>query len=79
MVKRSRDQSQETPSLRSCRTMRPPYSFFHAQARSRNFSRPMSSLEMPSALRASTTLISVAMEAWSVPGTQRVGSPFMRW
>ena len=61
--------------MRSCRTMRPPYSFFHAQARSRNFSRPMSSLEMPSALRASTTLISVAMEAWSVPGTQRVGSP----
>ena len=30
--------------MRSCRTMRPPYSFFHAQARSRNFSRPMSLL-----------------------------------
>ena len=63
---------------RSWRVMRPPYSFFQAQARSRKASRPIMSLVRPSLRIASTILTSVAMAAWSVPGSHRVGSPFMR-
>ena len=71
MVKRSRSQSQLLPSFFSWLTMRLPYLVFHAQARSRKPSRPTISLVRPSARMASTTLASVAMEAWSVPGTHR--------
>ena len=78
MVKRSRLQSQLLPMRRVWRTMRPPYSFFQAHARSRKPSRPTSSLVRPSLRIASTIFTSVAMEAWSVPGSQSVGSPFMR-
>ena len=49
----------------------PPYLRFHSHARSRKPSRPRSSLVSPSSFMAATTLASVAMEAWSVPGTQR--------
>ena len=48
------------------------YCFFHAQARSRNASLPMSSFLMPSLRIASTIFASVAMDAWSVPGSHRV-------
>ncbi len=42
MVKRSRDQSQEAPSLRNWRPIVPPDSSFHAQTSLRNASRPIS-------------------------------------
>jgi hypothetical protein len=42
MVKRSRFQSSEQPSLRSCSVMREPDSAFQAQTRRRNSSRPRS-------------------------------------
>ena len=71
MVKRSRCQSQEQPSFFSWLTMRLPYVFFHAQARSKKPSRPNISLVRPSSRMAATTLASVAMEAWSVPGTHK--------
>ena len=63
MVNRSRVQSQEEPSFFSCSTMRPPYWRFQSQARSKNFSLPMSSLVAPSFRMASTIFASVAMEA----------------
>ena len=71
MVKRSLSQSQEEPSFFNWLVILPPYSFFHAQARSRNFSRPRSCLSMPSFFSVSMILTSVAMLAWSVPGCQR--------
>ena len=58
--------------------MMPPCSSFHSQAYLRNSSREMSSLEMPRSLSRATTLFSVAMEAWSVPGTQQAFLPSMR-
>ena len=79
MVKRSRDQSQLAPMRRSWEVMRPPNSSFHAQARRRKPSRPRLSLVRPSCAIFSTTFTSVAMDAWSVPGSHRVGSPRMRW
>ena len=78
MVKRSRVQSQLAPSFFCCSTMRRPYSSRHCQARFRKPSRPKSCLVSPSLRRASMIFTSVAMEAWSVPGSHRVGSPFMR-
>ena len=48
----------------------PPYLRFHSQARSKKPSRPRSSLVRPSSFIALTILASVAMEAWSVPGSQ---------
>jgi len=40
MVKRSLDQSSDDPSERSWLQMRPPFSFFHSNTFSMNFSRP---------------------------------------
>ena len=71
MVKRSRSQSQLLPSFFSWLTMRLPKRFFQSQARSRKPSRPTISLVRPSLAMASTTLASVAMDAWSVPGTHK--------
>ena len=71
MVKRSRCQSQEQPSFFSCSTMRPPYCFFQSQARSKNLSRPRSCFVRPSSFIFATIFASVAMDAWSVPGTHR--------
>ncbi len=79
MVKRSRDQSQEAPSRFSWLTIVPPDSAFHAQTRSRNFSRPMS--RRPGSCRSMSwrsTTICVAMPAWSVPGCHSTSLPRMR-
>ena len=58
--------------------MRLPYFSLQAQARCKKPSRPTSSLVKPSAFIASTTFASVAMEAWSVPGSHNVQKPCMR-
>ncbi len=42
-----------------------------SHTRSRNFSRPRLSFVSPSLAIASTTFTSVAMDAWSVPGTHK--------
>ena len=68
MVKRSRSQSAEEPSLCSCLTMRVPYSSRHSQHFFKKPSLPRSSLEIPSCFSLSMTFTSVAMAAWSVPG-----------
>ncbi len=79
MVKRSRSQSQEAPSLRSWRMIVPPYSSFHCQTRRMNSSRPSWSRVAPSVSRKYwTTLLSVAMPAWSVPGSQQASQPCIR-
>ena len=59
-------------------TMVPPYSWVQSQHASRNFSRPISRREMPSLLSFLSTLVWVAMPAWSVPRIQRVERPRMR-
>ncbi len=72
MVKRARLQSQLAPIFFCCSTMRSPYLFFQSHTRSRNLSRPRSYRVSPSFTRRfSSTLIWVAMPAWSVPGTHR--------
>ncbi len=63
MVKRSRDQSTEAPSRRSCWEMVPPESSFHAQTRSMKASRVMSVRRWPAALICRSTTICVAMPA----------------
>ena len=78
MVKRVRSQSQLAPSFLSCSRITPPYCSFQAQACSRNFSRPSCCLVSPSSRSFFTTLASVAIEAWSVPGTQQAFLPSSR-
>ena len=72
------DQSRLTPMYLSCSTMRFPYFSFHAHARRKNPSRPTLALVKPSSRIASTTFISVAIDAWSIPGSHSVSYPFMR-
>ena len=69
MVKRSREKSMVHPRRVNCSMMRPPYSAFHSQTRSRNSSRVMSRRRMPSFARSFSTTAWVAMPAWSVPVT----------
>ena len=71
----SRDQSADAPNRRICEQMAPPLSSFHCQTRSRNFSRPISTLFSPSAVMALSTSNWVAIPAWSVPGNHSVGRP----
>ena len=78
MVKRSLSQSHEEPIFLSWDTIRLPYCSFHAQARRRNSSLPISSFVMPSLRIASTIFASVAIEAWSVPGSQSAANPDIR-
>ena len=78
MVNFVRSQSHDAPSLRSCCRMMPPCSSFHSQAYFRNSSRVRSSLDIPISLSLATTLLSVAMDAWSVPGTQQAFFPSIR-
>ena len=79
MVKRERDQSQETPIFFCCWTMRFPYFSFHFHTRWRNFSRPKSWRLRPSLTRrSSSTFTWVEMPAWSTPGSQRVEYPCIR-
>ena len=56
----------------------PPYCSRHCHIRSRNCSRPSSSLLVPSALSARSTCVCVAMPAWSVPRIHFVLRPCMR-
>ena len=49
-----------------------------SQTLSRNFSRPRSWRLMPSVASCRSTAHWVAMPAWSVPGSQRVGTPLIR-
>ena len=61
-----------------CSTMMPPYSWVQSQQASTNLSRPISRRLMPSLLSFLSTLVCVAIPAWSVPSTQRVDLPRMR-
>ena len=78
MVNAVRSQSHEQPSLRSCFRMMPPCSRVHAHACSKNWSLVRSVFLTPCSANLLTTLASVAIEAWSVPGTQHAFLPFMR-
>ncbi len=78
MVKRSRAQSSEAPSRRSCAVMAPPDSAFQSQTRSRNASRPIAWRVVPAAASWRSTTICVAMPAWSVPGCHSASRPCMR-
>ncbi len=78
IVKQVRSQSHEAPNLRSCRRITPPYCSFHSHAYSRNFSRVSDDFSMPRSLSLATTFASVAIEAWSIPGTQQAFFPCMR-
>ena len=78
MVKRSRSQSSEAPSASCCSPMREPYFSFQAHTRFRNSSRPRSWRETFSVRFSSfSTIICVAMPAWSVPGSQSVLKPLI--
>ena len=78
IVKRSRSQSSEAPSALCCSPMRLPYFSFHAQTRFRNSSRPRSwRLFFSVFLSSFSTIIWVAMPAWSVPGSQSVLKPLI--
>ena len=63
----------EVTSFRKCAksTKAIPQNKNIRQKAARNFSRPISSFVMPSLRMASTIFASVAMEAWSVPGSHR--------
>ena len=78
MVKAVRSQSQLAPRRRSCFRMMPPCSWVQSQACSRNCSRVRSCFLMPCSASFFTTFASVAIEAWSVPGTQHAFLPSMR-
>ena len=78
MVKDVRSQSQEHPNLRSCFSIIPPCSCVQSQACSRNFSRLRSVFLIPFSANLPTTFASVAMLAWSVPGTQQAFLPSIR-
>ena len=71
-------QSHEQPNCFNCSKMVPPYLLVQSQACLRNSSRVKSFLLMPSLFNLATTLASVAIDAWSVPGTQHALKPFKR-
>src|SRR4051812_35531438 len=58
--------------------MMPPYFSFHSNAYFKNSSRVRLFLSIPFSLSIWTTLASVAMLAWSLPGTQQVLKPLIR-
>ena len=70
-------QSHEQPSFFSCCKITPPNSSVHSQACFKNSSRVRSFLSIPCSLSRATTLASVAIDAWSVPGTQQAFNPFI--
>ena len=78
IVNAVRSQSQEQPSLRSCLRMMPPCSSVQSHACFKNSSRVKSLLLIPCSLRRLITFASVAIEAWSVPGTQHAFLPSKR-
>ncbi|CFN71245.1 Uncharacterised protein [Bordetella pertussis] len=79
IVKYSRGQSAEAPRRRTWPVIVLPDCSFHSQTFSTNFSRPRSWRETFWASSWRSTTIWVAMPAWSVPGTNTVSSPSMRW
>jgi hypothetical protein len=79
MVKYSSCQLADAPSLRICRVMVEPECSFQRHTRSTNLSRPRSWRLLPCSSSWRSTTIWVAMPAWSVPTTQFVLSPRMRW
>ena len=78
-VNRSRDQSHEAPSRIICFLIVPPDSAFHCHTRRSNSSRPSMCRSRCSSASLRSTTICVAMPAWSVPGSQRVTRPHMRF
>ena len=58
--------------------MMPPYFSFQSQACLKNASRLNDDLAIPFSRSNCTTFASVAIEAWSVPGTQQAFLPCMR-
>ena len=78
MVNAVRSQSHEAPSFLSCFKIMPPCSCVHSHACSRNSSRVKSLFLIPFSESFFTTFASVAIEAWSVPGTQHAFLPSMR-
>ena len=78
IVNAVRSQSQEQPSFLSCSSIMPPCRCVHSQAWCRNSSRLRSFLAIPSEASLATTFASVAILAWSVPGTQQAFLPCIR-
>ena len=79
MVNASRSQSALAPSRCNWPMIVPRDLTFCSQTRDRNLSRPMSRREGSPFLAISRSVtICVAIPAWSVPGCQRVSSPFIR-
>ena len=78
MVNFSSEKSMEQPMRLIWLTMVPPYSCVQSQHASMNFSRPILRRETPSLLSFLSTLVCVAMPAWSVPRIQRVERPRIR-
>ena len=78
MVKAVRSQSKLQPIFFSCCKMMPPYFSFHSQAYAKNSSLDRLDLVIPRSLSMATTFASVAIEAWSVPGTQQAFLPCIR-
>ena len=68
-------QSQEQPSFLCCFCIVSPNSFVQSHALFKNPSLPTSSLLKPSFFIFSTTFTSVAIAAWSVPGSHKVLYP----
>ena len=85
MVKYSRLQSTLSPMRRIWRVIVFPDSSFHSHTLAIKFLRasvgvaPMAWRLMPLSCSWRSTTIWVAMPAWSVPGTQAVLKPRMRW
>src|SRR3990172_9024190 len=77
-VKRSRVQSQDTPSRWCCLEIAPRQRPTHSHTRRSNCSRPRSWRVIPSSCRLLSTTHWVEMPAWSTPGSHNVGSPIMR-
>ena len=75
IVNLSWSQSQEHPIFSSWLLMMLWCLSFTAQVRSKNFSLPRSWRLKPSFASCLSTTFCVAIPAWSVPGTQRVGTP----
>ena len=78
MVKEVRSQSKLQPIFLNCCKMIPPYFSFHSQAYVKNSSLDKDDFAIPLSLNIATTFASVAIEAWSVPGTQQGFIPCMR-
>ena len=78
MVKRSPSKSTEQPMRRIWFWMMPPYSCVQSQQASMKASRPISRRFLPSSFSFLSTLVWVAIPAWSVPRIQRVERPRMR-